>query len=161
MRSLRLSFSTPRLVSVLMCLLAFCTPGLAKEYDILIRGGQVIDGTGSEPKKLDVGIKGDRIVAVGDLKGDTAKKVINASKYVITPGFIDVHSHAKSGLKKKELSAAHSLLANGVTTVIIGPDGSSSLDLQDEREDLEEDGLGVNVAQMIGHGSQRHRNQCS
>ena len=115
-----MSFSTPRLISVLMCVLAFCTPGVAKEYDILIRGGQVIDGTGSEPKRLDVGIIGDRIVAVGDLKGDTAKRVINASGYVITPGFIDVHSHAKSGLRTRELSAAHSLLANGVTTVIIG-----------------------------------------
>ena len=150
-----MSFSLLRLVSALMCVLAFCTPGLAREYDILIRGGLVIDGTGSAPRKLDVGIKGDRIVAVGDLKGDTAKKFIDASKCVITPGFIDVHSHAKAGLQTKELSAANSLLVNGVTTVIIGPDGSNSLDLEDEREDLEEDGLGVNVAQMIGHGSIR------
>jgi N-acyl-D-aspartate/D-glutamate deacylase len=150
-----MSISTPRLVSVLMWVLTFCTPGLAKEYDILIRGGQVIDGTGSEPKKLDVGIQGDRIVAVGDLKGDTAKKVIDASKYVVTPGFIDVHSHAKAGLRTKELSAANSLLVNGVTTVIIGPDGSSSLNLQEEREELEKHGPGVNVAQMIGHGSIR------
>ena len=150
-----MSFSTPRRVSVLMCVLAFWTPGSAKEYDILIRGGQVIDGTGSAPQKLDVAIQGDRIVAVGDLQGDTARKVIDASKCVVTPGFIDVHSHAKAGLRTAELSAANSLLVNGVTTVIIGPDGNSSLDLQDEREDLEADGLGVNVAQMIGHGSIR------
>ena len=58
-------------------------------------------------------------------------------------------------MRTKLLSAAHSLLVNGVTTVIIGPDGSSSLDLKDERKDLEDDGLGVNVAQLIGHGSIR------
>jgi cyanophycinase len=93
-----MSFNTPRLVSVLICVLVCFTPGLAKEYDILIRGGHVIDGTGSEPKKLDVGIKGDRIDAVGDLKGDTAKKVINTSKYVVTLGLKGEPNHAKAGI---------------------------------------------------------------
>ncbi|MCH8219217.1 MAG: amidohydrolase family protein, partial [Planctomycetes bacterium] len=110
-----------------------------------------------EAKQQDVAIKGDRIAAIGDLSGDTAGKVIDASGLTVTPGFIDVHSHAAPGLKKKSLSAAHSILANGVTTVMISPDGQGPLDLKEERAELEAVGVGVNVAQLIGHGSIRKK----
>ena len=61
-------------------------------YDILIRGGDLVDGTGSARRRADVGIQGDRIVAIGALDDDAAT-TIDATGKVVTPGFVDVHTH--------------------------------------------------------------------
>ena len=61
--------------------------------DLLITGGQVIDGTGCPAITADVAVEGDRIIAVGDLTVEKADAVIDAQGKVITPGFIDVHTH--------------------------------------------------------------------
>jgi len=149
---------TFRLVALtLLLLVVSCGTGRAEEYDVLIRNGRVLDGTGAVAEQQDVAIRGDRIAAIGDLSGDTAKRVIDAAGFYVTPGFIDVHSHAAPGLKDKSLSAANSILVNGVTTVMISPDGGGPLDLKKERAELEAAGVGVNVAQMIGHGSIRKK----
>src|SRR5690606_6005485 len=71
------------------------------------------------------------------------------------PGFIDVHSHAGPGLATRELSGARPLLAQGITTVFVNPDGGGPVDLVQQRRDLLEHGLGVNVALMVPHGSVR------
>jgi len=146
-----------KVVLTLWLSVVFCSTGRAEEYDVLIRNGFVLDGTGVAAKMQDVAIKGDRIAAIGDLSDDTARRLIDASGFYVTPGFIDVHSHAASGLKKKSLSAANSILLNGVTTVMISPDGGGPLDLKKERAELEAAGVGVNVAQLIGHGSIRKK----
>ncbi len=127
----------------------------AGEYDVIIRNGNVLDGSGADAQRQDVALLGDRIVALGDLHREKAKTVVDASGLHVTPGFIDVHSHAAPGLKNPALSAAVPLLANGVTTVVISPDGGGPLDLKKERQVLEAAGPGVNVAQLIGHGSIR------
>ena len=62
--------------------------------DILIQGGTVIDGTGAAAVRADVGIRGDQIVAIGDLSGESAAQVIDARGKVVTLGFIEMHSHA-------------------------------------------------------------------
>lgn len=74
---------------------------------------------------------------------------------MLTPGFIDVHSHAAEGLVRDELRDAAPLLAQGVTTVVVNPDGGGPIDLREQRAALEQGGLGVHVAQLIGHGSVR------
>ena len=61
--------------------------------DLLITGGEVIDGTGAAARKADIALQGDRIVALGDLASVKADSVIDASDKVVTPGFIDVHPH--------------------------------------------------------------------
>jgi N-acyl-D-amino-acid deacylase len=126
-----------------------------QELDLLIRNGRVVDGTGNPWYYADLGIAGDRIVAMGDLSGARARRVIDARGLYVAPGFIDVHSHAGPGLATPELSPAQPLLAQGITTVMINPDGGGEVDLVAQRRKLLADGLGVNVGLMVPHGSVR------
>lgn len=127
----------------------------AQQYDIVIRNGRVLDGTGNPWFYADVAINGDKIAAIGDLSEATARRVIDATGLYVAPGFIDTHSHAAGGLASKALSAGHPLLAQGITTVLVNPDGGGPADLVEQRRKLEEHGLGLNVALMVPHGSVR------
>ena len=68
--------------------------GAQEPFDLVIRNGRVLDGTGTPWYLADVGIRGDRIVAVGKLDGVTARRTIDAAGRYVTPGFIDLHSHS-------------------------------------------------------------------
>ena len=114
-----------------------------------------MDGSGNPWLKTDIGITGDRIAALGRLPDAKAKAVIDAGDRLVTPGFIDVHSHASEGLSRPELRQAQPILAQGVTTVVINPDGGGPVDLAAQRLELEKGGVGPNVALLIGHGSVR------
>ena len=92
-------------------------------YDILIRNARVLDGTGNPWFRADVAISDETITAVGDLSGKSGRREINATVLYLAPGFVDVHSHSGSALTTRELSHARPLLAQGVSTVIINPDG--------------------------------------
>ncbi len=129
---------------------------LAQEsYDVLIRNGKVFDGSGNPWFLADVAFRGDRIAAVGDLSGDRGRVEIDAAGLFVSPGFIDTHTHAGDGLVTAGLSHARPLLAQGLTMILVNPDGGGPIDLAAQREALLRDGLGVNVGQMIGHGSIR------
>ncbi len=128
---------------------------LAQTYDVLIRDGRVLDGSGNPWTQADVAIRGDRIAAVGVLSGATARTVIDAAGLYVAPGFIDAHSHAGGGLTDDTLSAAEPLLAQGITTVVVNPDGGGAVDLAEQRTELLEYGLGVNAAPLIPHGAIR------
>ena len=127
----------------------------AQETSTLIRNGRVLDGSGNPWIHADVLIRGDRIEAVGRLGDVAADEVIDATGLYVAPGFIDVHSHAGPGLASAELSHAEPLLAMGLTTVFVNPDGGGPVDQAVQRADLLEHGLGVNVAQLVPHGSVR------
>lgn len=132
------------------------TEGLeAQEQRVLIRNGRVMDGTGNPWIHADVLIEGDRISAIGHLGDVQADEIIDATGLYVTPGFIDTHSHAGPGLASPGLSHGEPLLAMGLTTVFVNPDGGGPVDLARQRGALLEDGLGVNVALLIGHGSVR------
>ena len=124
-------------------------------FDLVILNGRLLDGTGNPWRRADVGIRGDRIVAVGSLQGAKAARVIDAAGRVVAPGFIDPHSHAVEALTREPLRDARALLAQGITTIIGNPDGGGPVDLAAQRASLEKGGAGVNVALMIGHGSVR------
>jgi acyl-homoserine-lactone acylase len=124
-------------------------------FDLLLRGGTVYEGSGGGPVRGDVGIRGGRIAAVGDLRAAAAAEVVDATGLVVAPGFIDTHSHAGAGLATDALSDARKLLAQGVTTVLVNPDGGGAVDLAAQRRALLEHGLGVNVGQLVPHGSVR------
>lgn len=125
------------------------------QYDYLIKNGRILDGTGNPWFKADIAIKNDRVVAIGSLENATATQIIDAKDNYVSPGFIDPHSHAATGLIAKDRSGAVPLLAQGVTTVIINPDGRSPMDLLQQKQDLLEHGLGINAIPLVGHGSVR------
>ena len=125
-------------------------------FDVIVINGRVLDGSGNPWRRADVGIRGDRIVAVGRLTGATAALVVDAKDRIVAPGFIDVHSHALGDLTQGELREARPLIAQGVTTVIGNPDGGGPVDLKSQGAALEANGgPGVNAGLLIGHGSVR------
>ena len=124
-------------------------------FDVLIRNGRVMDGSGNPWLSADIGIRGGLIAAVGRLGSASAALTIDAADRLVTPGFIDVHSHAAEGLSRPELRQAQPILAQGVTTVVVNPDGGGPVDLRAQRTALETGGIGPNVALLIGHGSVR------
>ncbi|HYW05523.1 MAG TPA: amidohydrolase family protein [Longimicrobium sp.] len=124
-------------------------------YDIIIRNGRVLDGTGNPWYRADVAVRGDRIVAVGDLAGARAAREIDAAGLYVAPGFIDVHTHAGDGLATAALAPGRPLLAQGITTVLVNPDGGGATDMARQRAAILSHGVGVNVAQLVPHGSIR------
>lgn len=127
----------------------------AADFDLILRGGRVVDGTGNPWFNADVALRGDRIAAVGDLADATADAVLDVTGLIVAPGFIDTHSHAGPGLATPGLSHAEPLLAQGITTVFVNPDGGGEVDIAAQRAALLADGLGVHVAQFVPHGAVR------
>ncbi len=145
--------------ALLFALMAAFPPGVSAQdetrADLLFRNARVFDGMGNPWIRADVAVRGDRIVGVGRLQGWTAEEVLNLDGLYLAPGFIDPHSHAGDGLADPERSHAHPQLAQGVTTLFVNPDGGGPVDLAAQRSNLLRDGLGVNVAQLVPHGSIR------
>jgi N-acyl-D-amino-acid deacylase len=124
-------------------------------FDVLIRNGHVFDGNGNPWILADIGITGDRIRAVGRLPGASAARVIDAAGLTIAPGFIDVHSHAGPGLATDGLKHGLPLLAQGITSVLVNPDGGGPTDLEAQRNRYRRQGIGPNVGLFVPHGSIR------
>jgi N-acyl-D-aspartate/D-glutamate deacylase len=95
------------------------------------------------------------VAAIGELGDVQADEVVDAEGLYVTPGFIDVHSHAGPGLASEGLSHGEPLLAMGLTTVFVNPDGGGPVDIAEQRVELLRHGLGTNVAQLVPHGSVR------
>ncbi|MBU4366663.1 MAG: amidohydrolase family protein, partial [Verrucomicrobia bacterium] len=143
--------------------------------DYKIIGGQVLDGTGADPVRADVGITGERITAIGDLGPAEAAAVIDAAGRYVAPGFIDAHSHSDAYLLIEP--SAPSKLYQGITTEIVGNCGTSAAPLADQawlpsdwrdqqypgtwrsvadyRRLLEQVRPAPNVMLLIGHGKLR------
>ena len=134
---------------------AAAAPAAQQQYGLIIRGGRVLDGSGNPWFLADVAVSGDRIVVIGDLSGARGAVELDAGGLYVTPGFIDVHSHASGGLGSDDRNSAHTLLYQGLTTVVLDPDGRSPADLGAANAELMRRGIGVNAARMVGHGSTR------
>jgi N-acyl-D-amino-acid deacylase len=121
-------------------------------FDLLIRGGRIVDGTGAPGRNADIGITGGRIVAIGTLANATGKATIDARGQVVAPGFIDVHTHADE-IAQRPL--AEHFVRMGVTTVIAGNCGGSADDVGAAFLAIEKTGVSVNYATLVGHNTVR------
>ena len=126
------------------------------EFDVLITGGTVIDGTGAPRYAADVALAGDRIALVSrqPIAPSRAARVIDAAGRVVAPGFIDLHAHIEA---LPNLPGAESAVRQGVTTALGGPDGSGPLPLAPYMAAREQQRIGINVAYLVGHNSVRRR----
>ncbi|MFQ5507575.1 MAG: amidohydrolase family protein, partial [Planctomycetota bacterium] len=140
-----------------LCFLAFQEKETrsVNDFDVLIRGGTVYDGSGGPGRRADVAITGDRVVRVGTLAERRAERVIDARGKLVCPGFIDLHSHSDSRILKKRLRANLSYLTQGCTTIVTGNCGSGKVDVAAYFAKLDEQGAGTNVAHLIPHGAVR------
>src|SRR5438093_315111 len=112
-----------------VCVVAGCASvsGRAATYDLILRHGRVIDGSGNPAFLADVAVKEGRIAALGHVNGNTASE-IDVTGLIVAPGFIDVHTHAE---EIDELPRAENFLRMGVTTIVLGNCGMSVLNVGD------------------------------
>lgn len=127
--------------------------------DVLIKNGQVYTGIEAKPQALDVAICGNKICGLypsGQHNVD-AKYVINAANKVVSPGFIDPHTHTLDELLSDDKNHNLNYLTQGVTTVVNGNDGEGPADVVAMATTLTQNGIGTNVALFVGHGSIREQ----
>lgn len=136
------------LIMVLIAVLVACSS--ASEYDTLIKGGRIYDGSGEGSYVADVWIKDGRIAAIGKLT-DSASMSIDADGLYVAPGFIDPHNHAEFPEDDPERNAVMSFLRQGVTTVVTGPDGGGEYKVAELFDRLRRDGVGPNIMHTVGH----------
>jgi N-acyl-D-amino-acid deacylase len=154
-----------------------CGKGSGAGFDIIIKNGNIINGRGSEPFRADIGIIGEEIAAIGDLKGARAPVILDAKNKIICPGFIDIHSHTDANLLI--YPRGESMIMQGVTTTVGGNCGSSpfpvSPEMTPEKENMKEkfgleidwtdlaglyarmekNKIGLNIALQVGQGTVR------
>ena len=138
-------------------LLALLLPsfGNSQDYDLIIRGGKIVDGSGNPWYHADIAIKNDRIAEIGQLSNHEANRVIDAYGLVVAPGFIDPHTHALRGIF--EVPNAESALLQGVTTLTEGNDGSSPYPIDRHYADIDNLRISPNWAVFVGQGTIRQR----
>lgn len=124
-----------------------------QSYDIIIRNGKIIDGTGNSWYYADIAVTGGKIIAIGKLGNATARKTIDATGLIAAPGFIDVHGHIETGILTRP--TADNYIYDGVTTVITGNCGGSEVNLPLFFKRVDSAGISINVASLIGHNSVR------
>lgn len=145
-----------RILTAFAILLA-TLPASAQTYDVLIRDGRVLDGSGNPWFLADVGIRGDEIVAVGHLRGATADRVVDAAGKYVTPGFIALHEHIEPDILDG-YGTVPNYTTQGFTTAVINTDGFNFgaeeplWPLERERELLEAAGSALNLALLVPHG---------
>ncbi len=151
---------------------------MVQEFDLIVKNGTILDGTGGPAWRADLGVMGDTITAIGQIDPTRGSRVLDASDLHVSPGFVDIHSHSDSSIFA--YPTADSRSCQGITTEVTGQCGSSAAPLEgvdaDERradlagetgatvewtsvasyfDTLEQIGISVNQAFMLGHGSLR------
>lgn len=139
---------------VIVCWL-LALPLVAQPYDLLIRNGRVVDGTGNPWYYADVAVKNGKVAYIGQVKPSDAKAIIDARGQIVAPGFIDIHTHLEGGIE--DLPTADNFLYDGVTTAITGNCGLSRTNLRGYFDSLRTMGISLNMASFIGHNALRYR----
>ena len=135
-----------------MVLMASAIESLAQTRPVLFKNATIVDGTGRPSFRGDVRIKDGKIVKIGEIKPSKDDEIVDASGLVLAPGFIDIHNHSESGLLKEGIAANQ--VSQGITTILVGPDGGSPFPLGDYFGKLYGK-IAVNVGAFIGHAEVR------
>ena len=125
----------------------------AQDFDLVIRGGRIVDGSGNPAFFADIGLKQGKIAAIGPIPG-TAPREIDAHGKVVAPGFIDVHTHAD---EIADMPRAENFVRMGVTTLVVGNCGGSTLNVAGLFQDIDRGNVAVNIATLIGHNDVRRK----
>jgi len=141
--------------AVLIITFSLSVAAQSRENGILIRGGRVVDGTGSPAKIADVRIIDDRIVAVGRLLPRPGERLIEADGMIVAPGFIDIHNHSERGFKDDP--GARSQVLQGITTIAVGPDGGSPWPIGEYLNWGRQLKLATNLLAFVGHATVRRQ----
>jgi N-acyl-D-amino-acid deacylase len=129
--------------------------GAGREESLVIARARVADGTGAPLRDVSVRVAGDRIERVGRFKARPGERVVDGRGLVLAPGFIDVHNHSEDGLKTDPL--AETQIAQGITTLVVGPDGGSPWPIREYLDALRAAPPAVNVMTMVGHATVREK----
>ena len=138
---------------LMLILLALVATGRAADRATTIVGAELADGTGAALRPASVRFVNDRIVAVGDVKPEPGDTIVSGAGLVVAPGFIDIHNHSASGLAGNP--AAETQVAQGITTVVVGPDGDSPWPIGEYLAERRRAASAVNVATFVGHATVR------
>jgi dihydroorotase/N-acyl-D-amino-acid deacylase len=131
----------------------FSAAAQPSSYDLLLRNGRIVDGSGNPWFKSDLAVRGDTIAKIALSIDEPASRVIDVAGAVIAPGFIDIHTHAIRRIV--DVPTAPNYIRQGVTTLMEGPDGSSPLPLSTFLSRLDRLAKSVNIGSFIGQGSIR------
>jgi N-acyl-D-amino-acid deacylase len=142
-----------RTLALLLLALPVVVSGQAPVYDLVLKGGRIVDGTASPWYVADLAIKGDTIVRIAQSITEPATRVIDVKGLIVAPGFIDIHTHARRGIF--EVPTADNYVRQGVTTLIEGPDGSSPIPLAPFLAKVQATRITPNFAAFIGQGTVR------
>ncbi len=108
-------------IAVLLLVVALASA--QQSFDLLIRNGEIVDGSGAPGRSADLGIRDGRIAAIGDLADASADRTLDVTGLVVAPGFIDIHNHSDDTLIEEP--ECHSMVRQGVTTMVLGEGGSA------------------------------------
>jgi N-acyl-D-amino-acid deacylase len=144
-----------KLFLLLFLVAALCAGGLTQrlEFDLLIRNGRIVDGTGNPSYLGDVGLRDGKIAAIGKLAGRSATRSLDAAGLVVAPGFIDIHNHSDETIL--EDGDAQSFVRQGVTSMIFGEGGSAApsdqwKDFSSYYAELQRRGISTNIGSYLG-----------
>jgi len=124
-----------------------------ERYDLVLRGGTLIDAPGRTTTKADLAIRAGRIAAIGDVAATPGTPVLYIEGLHVAPGFVDLHGHVDSTIVRSP--HCQNFLKMGVTTLITGNCGGSMKDLETHFQRLDKGGIGLNYGSLIGHGTVR------
>ncbi len=141
-----------RVAAFALCLLPVVVAVHAQDR-LILSGGLVVDGSGSPPRRAGVAVRDGFVEAVGTIQPQPGDRVLDVSGKIVAPGFVDIHNHSRNGLLTEP--SALSQISQGITTIVIGPDGSSPFPPADYLEQLGAKGTAVNTALLVGHGTIR------
>lgn len=139
----------------LLPLAACAGAGVPDSFDVVILGGVLHDGSGADGRRADVGLRGDRVAAIGDLSGHPTQMCIDARGKIVCPGFIDLHNHSDQSILQDGLRENLCYLTQGCTTIVTGNCGGGQMRLDSYFGRLGKKGAGTNTAHLLPQGSIR------